>query len=32
MRANPDAEIAGRDWLWGYDAEKSMADGQALSD
>ena len=32
MRANPDAEIAGRDWLWGYDAEQAMADGQALAD
>lgn len=32
MRANPDAEIAGRDWLWGYDAEQAMVGGQALAD
>jgi salicylate hydroxylase len=29
MRANPDAEIAGRDWLWGYDAESNLPGGVA---
>ena len=27
MRANPDADIAGRDWLWGYDVESAFTDG-----
>jgi len=27
MRANPEAEIAGRDWLWGFDVESAFIDG-----
>ena len=27
LRADPDAQIAGHDWLWGYDAERAPTEG-----
>jgi salicylate hydroxylase len=28
MRADPDAQIARSDWIWGYDAERAPAAGE----
>ena len=29
MRENPDAQVGGFDWVWGYDVERAFADGSA---
>jgi hypothetical protein len=27
MRENPDAQVGGFDWVWGYDVDRAFADG-----